>query len=234
MDDIKVTSRAMNPLSADDDPSETFCDQSQARATTATQLFRCNEMLAAFKEIVIPKYFENRIRRGLDVWSAGCSSGEEAYSLAVVGNIELQKRKELSKCTVYGTDISVEQLKKAKRGRYLLASSSATIAPHIKDLNKFACIQDGVIQMLPVIRERVKFGKFDLRRRPRKHVFDFIVCNHVFQYYDTSSQLNFVNNFLAVLKPGGVVFIEGLTAEAERKSQLVAVDGYQKLFALAQ
>lgn len=212
---VRVSSRAMNPLSHHDDPNNTFCDQTQAKATTATQLFRSSEMLHALCDRVIPAYMERRIRKGVEIWSAGCSSGEEVYSLAVVGLNELEKRNEPARYTVFGTDISTDQLRKAKAGQYLTRSSSGTLSAYRKVLQKYALIEEDVIQMGPEVREHVKFGKFDLRCRPRQHTFDYIVCNHVFQYYDDNAQINFVRNFLAVLNPGGLLFLEGLTPRAQ-------------------
>ncbi len=227
---IRVSSRALNPLSKYDDPSKTFCCNTQAKATTATKLFRDDEMLNALKRIVIPQYFDTKIRRGLDVWSAGCSSGEEVYSLASIALYMFKRATESSKVTIFGTDISTDQLSKGKRGRYLQGSSEMTLSKYKNVLLPYAKISDGVIQMGAEIRSHVKFGKFDLRRRPRNHTFNYITCNHVFQYYDDSLQIEFVRNFLSVLKPSGILFIEGLTAEALKKSEIEQIRGYRNLF----
>jgi chemotaxis methyl-accepting protein methylase len=228
---VRVSSRAMNPLTHHDDPSATFCDSTQAKATTATQLFRSAEMLQALRDIVIPAYMQRRIRKGLDVWSAGCSSGEEVYSLAIVALHELEKLKEIpARVTVFGTDISDDQLRKAKAGQYLVNSSSGTLPAYKNILQKYAAIEGEFIQMNSLLREHVKFGKFDLRCRPRQHTFDFIVCNHVFQYYDDNAQINFVRNFIGVLNPGGLFFIEGLTARAQADAGLRKLPNTRSLF----
>ena len=229
-DSVRVSSRAMNPLTHHDDPSATFCDATQAKATTATQLFRSAEMLQALRERVIPTYMERRIRKGLDLWSAGCSSGEEPYSLAVVGLSELEKLKEPARLTIFATDISDDQLRKGKAGQYLVNSSSGTLPSYRNILAKYATIGTDIIQMGPQLRQHVKFGKFDLRCRPKSHTFDYIVCNHVFQYYDDNAQINFVRNFLAVLNPGGLLFIEGLTARAQAEAGLQKVPNTRSLF----
>lgn len=227
---VRVSSRALNPLTHHDDPSRTFCDATQARATTATQLFRDREMLAALRKIVMPGYMQRRIRKGLEIWSAGCSSGEEAYSLAIVALHELQLLKEPERLTVFGTDISAEQLSKAKSGTYLERSSSGTLAHYQPLLQRFATTEHGIVRMGAKVRGHVKFGRFDLRCRPRTHTFDYIVCNHVFQYYDDNAQANFVRNFLAVLNPGGLLFIEGLTARAQQLCSLNKLPGARCLF----
>lgn len=229
-DSVRVSSRAMNPLTHHDDPSATFCDATQAKATTATQLFRSSEMLHALRDRVIPAYMERRIRKGLEIWSAGCSSGEEAYSLAVIGLHVLERLKEPARLTVFGTDISEDQLRKAKAGQYLVNSSSGTLPAFRSILAKYADIGADIIQMNPQLRQHVKFGKFDLRCRPKQHTFDYIVCNHVFQYYDDNAQINFVRNFLAVLNPGGLLFIEGLTARAQAGAGLIKVPEARYLY----
>ena len=232
MQKLNVSSRALNPLTKKDNPLETFCDKSQAKATTATKFFRDDEMLKALKGLVIPRYLQKNIKHGLDVWSAGCSSGEEVYSLACIGLYMFKYHKERSNFTVYGTDISAEQLSKGKVGRYLKNSSSTTLDKYRQVLLPFATVSGEVIQMGREIRSAVKFGKFDLRKCPRKHTFDYISCNHVFQYYDDESQVNFAHNFISVLKPGGLIFIKGLTAYALSKIPLNAVAGYKNLYSL--
>ena len=166
----------------------------------------------------------------LRIWSAGCSSGEEAYSLAMVGLNELFRRQEPLRLTVYATDISADQLAKGKAGVYLEQSSSGTLPAYRSLLLKYATIEGGVVRMNPELRQHVKFGRFDLRRQPRLHTFDYIVCNHVFQYYDDLAQVNFVRNFCAVLNPGGLLFIEGLTARAQAQSGLQRLDGARNLY----
>ncbi len=230
MPSIRVSSRALNPLSKDDDPKNTFCVQSQAKATTATKLFRDDEMLNALKRIVVPNYMQKSFKRGLDIWSAGCSSGEEVYSLACLGLYILKHSSVPDKLTVFGTDISSDQLQKAKRGRYLRGSSATTLRKYNNVLLPFAAVDGGIVQMGEEIRSHVKFGVFDLRRRPKKHVFDYITCNHVLQYYDEDAQVDFVNNFLSVLKPNGVLFIEGLMNGAYDRSPITRVYGYKHVY----
>ena len=232
MQDFRVSSRALNPLSKDDDPKSTFCNRSQAKATTATKLFRDDEMLKVLKRLVIPRYLQKRIKPGLDIWSAGCSSGEEVYSLACLGLYTLKHAGASSRFTVFGTDISDEQLRKGKIGRYLQGSSASTLRKYNNILLPFAKVSDGVIQMGAEIRSHVKFGKFDLRRCPRKHVFDYITCNHVLQYYDDDSQEQFIRNFISVLKQGGVLFAEGMSTESYERSPLKQVYGYKNVYIL--
>ncbi len=227
----RVSSRALNPLSHHDDPSKTFCDKTQAKATTATQLFRDHEMLTILQKKIVPVYMERRIRKGLDVWSAGCSSGEEAYSLAILGLEELAKHKEPARLTVFATDISEEQLSKGKRGQYLYSTAGAgNVNRYMTQLKKYATVEGNVIQMQAKVRSHIKFGKFDLRCKPRKHTFDYIVCNHVFQYYDDDAQTHFARNFIQVLNPGGLIFIEGLTSRAQMNAGLVKEPGFRNVY----
>ncbi len=230
MSKYSVSSRALNPLSMQDDPSDTFCCKTQAKATTASKFFRNEEMLSGLKAIIIPKYLQKKSFGGLDVWSAGCSSGEEVYSLACIGLYALKLSQVKPKLTIYGTDISKDQLRKSKAGRYLKNSSASTLKKYNHILLKYATIENEVIQMGSEVKAHVKFGKFDLRARPKKHTFNYITCNHVFQYYDADAQVEFIDNFLSVLKAGGIMFIEGLSVEAYKRSQIKQVYGYKNLF----
>ncbi len=81
--DMQISCRATNPLSLDDDLGKVFLDENQAKATTATRLFRNDDLFDATKTLVAEFLAANKSGK-FSMWSTGCSSGEEVYSMAMI------------------------------------------------------------------------------------------------------------------------------------------------------
>jgi len=225
----KISFRSLNPISKDECPHGVFCDPIQAQATTATRFFRDEEIFKAIREYVYPLCKSN-FGAELQVWSAGCSSGEEPYSIAMVLHGEFYRNKLKPSYTIFGTDINSERLQEARIGSYMVHKSSY-MEPHYRKLTELFTNQNGsMMQLKDEIRSRMKYGEFDIRKCPKNHKFHYIVCNHVFQYYDESSQTDITANFCQSIRPGGVLYIEGLTAGAARTNNLRLAPGYKRLF----
>lgn len=229
-----ISFRVLNPLGPAEDPKKTFCDPHQARATTATSLFRDEEMLNAVHHIIEIRLVEERKATeqhptsfftlatsrkgkkdfpGLSIWSAGCSSGEEAYSIAIVALETFRHFRRPPIFRVFGTDIHPERIQEARAGQYLLSPAHPVRQRYRRLLESYATIEKFNVTMGDEIRRHVAFGLFDLRQRPRSHTFDLIVCNHVLQYYDREGQRQIVEHFLSVLRPRGILFLEGLMSD---------------------
>lgn len=222
-----VSSRAMNPLGHDEDVKAIFCDHEQARATTATRLFRDEEMLHALETLLLKPHIRQGKTGDLHIWSAGCSSGEEPYSLAMVGAALFAKAGMPPRLRVFGTDISHEQIRRAHNAVYSIPQRHNRYTPLVE---RYTVREGGRLRIADPIRRLVKCGIFDLRTPPRRHTFHFIVCNHVLQYYDQPAQLRILRNFFRVLRPGGYLFLEGLTASTIQPSGLIPVPGFRQIF----
>jgi len=143
------------------------------------------------------------------VWSAGCSSGEEPYTLAMV-LAEFAERHRPFSSMVLGTDICTEVLEHAKRAIY----TEASIAPVPPDLLPKYVLRSkdrsrGLVRIAPSIRSRVRFRRLNFLdgdfavREP----IDAIFCRNVFIYFDRRTQEQILNRFLKHLMPGGFVFL---------------------------
>lgn len=239
-----ISFRAMDPLAHGEDPSKTFCAADQAKATTATRLFRNEPMFKALRERALPVFLERAGRGGgaggggrpggsgnaiFSLWSAGCSGGHETYSLAMECAAALWPHR--LDFAGFGTDINQERIAEARAGRFLAKYLSYQSARY-RDLTlRFTAPEGEWLRVDPQVRGRLRFGLFDLKQRPRRHTFDFIVCNHVLQYYEAAAQRGFGENMLAVLRPGGLLYLEGLTLAAREALPLTPVAGYTNLFA---
>ncbi|WP_272978231.1 CheR family methyltransferase [Idiomarina baltica] len=163
--------------------------------------------------------------RPLRIWSAGCSSGEEPYTIAMVmeefarqhGDVDYQ---------ITATDISKECLFKAQRGIY----PSARIEPVSETLRKRYLLRskDSSKQLIKVsdaLRRRVSFSDFNFITGDFSQfkLFDVIFCRNVMIYFDAAQRARLLNLFRQQLVMGGVFFLglsEGISAERNQFEQL--------------
>ncbi|MBN2712488.1 MAG: hypothetical protein JXR97_08685 [Planctomycetes bacterium] len=225
-----VSSRAMNPLTSGEQPHDIFCDNTQTAATTATQLFRNPEMFAILSRKVIPEYLASQTATQLSIWSAGCSNGAEAYSLAMVAAQTLSALESGKRYSVFGTDINPERIAEGRKGVYLLPAIRSLTDEYRHILNAYALVKRSEVTISEEIKICTKLGLFDIRNRPKKHTFNYIVCNHVLQYYDTSGQIEIISNLKGALRRGGYMYLEGITDKTVAGSGIVKIAGYTKLF----
>ncbi|PXW95506.1 chemotaxis protein methyltransferase CheR [Sphaerotilus hippei] len=138
------------------------------------------------------------------VWSAASSSGEEAYSIAMV----LAEHRGLQGWEVIGTDLSTAMVARARQGLYPLERARDT-APA---LLKRWCLKgqgryDGQLLVCKELRERVRFGNANLTRDlPDIGQFDVIFLRNVLIYFDPAGKVDIVRRVLTRLKPGGFLY----------------------------
>ncbi len=226
---MKISCRATNPLSLQDDLNKVFLDENQAKATTATRLFRNDDLFDATRRIV-GDYLANGRAGTFGMWSTGCSSGEEVYSMAMVALGEFEKNRRQPTMEAYGTDINQNRIMEARQGIYLRPSKDAFAQNYWVLLNKFAECEGSEVYMGDLLRKVCKFTLFDMRQKPKKHTFHFIVCNHVLQYYDAPGQNVIIGNLKAVLKQGGYLYLEGCTAQGMEGLSLEKLPNTSNLF----
>jgi chemotaxis protein methyltransferase CheR len=149
---------------------------------------------------------ENNIRitktNELRVWSAGCSTGEEPYTLAMVLKEWLPSEIAIK---ILATDVSERTLAFAQKGAY-----SATIK---KDMDQFYLLsyfnhsEEGY-EVKPELKELITFRSFNLMEPfPLQNNFDMIFCRNVMIYFDIKTQQELITKFYDVLTLGGILFI---------------------------
>ena len=228
-DGVCISCRATNPISIQDDLGGIFLDEQQAKATTATRLFRNNELFSAIAKVVLPAFFAAR-RTKFSLWSTGCSSGEEVYSLAMIALNEFERAGRQPRIEAFGTDINPNRILEGRKGVYIRPSRDALSQNCWRLLEKYAEISARGVRMGPRLRSVCRFTIFDMRKRPKNHAFFFIVCNHVLQYYDAPGQRHIIENLKAVLNPGGFLYLEGITEQGLAGSGLVKRDDNPYLY----
>src|SRR5581483_8441729 len=190
-----------------DPRAETEFDQIYDLVTTnETYFFREPAQLAAFIEEIIPDVLSQKPVKKVRIWSAGCSSGEEPYSIAML----LEEAGWYSKAAfeIFASDINQQVLQKARRGQYRESAFRSTEAT-LRD-KYFVREADGSWKVKDEVRNRVSFGRLNLYDEARVSLLghlDIIFCRNVIIYFDDASKRVVVTNFYNRLVDGGYLLL---------------------------
>lgn len=163
-----------------------------------SEFFRNPNRWESFEKDILPYFINNN--EHLKIWSAGCSTGEEPYTIAII----LSKYMPLSNISVLATDIDDNVLSRAKKGFYT-EDALKNVPQEVKDEYFIATDLGYVIH--DHIRNAVKFRKHNLLADPYGKNFDFIVCRNVLIYFVEEARDRVYQNFSDSLKQGGVLFV---------------------------
>jgi chemotaxis protein methyltransferase CheR len=176
--------------------------------TNETYFFRERNQLRALFEEILPQLSMQREggeKPALSIWSAGCSSGEEPYSivmLALEAGIEMGRD-----LRVYASDISRRMLNKARRGVYRPASFRDT-EPCVKE--KYFVEKDGLWRISDEIKRHVVFTHLNLLDRGRISLLgtmDVILCRNVIIYFNLETKREVIRTFSEKLRAGGYLLL---------------------------
>lgn len=180
-----------------------------AIATNLTSFFREPVHFDYLTEAVLPEIFASpRTSLRVRFWSAGCSTGEEPYSLAMTLLKYLPKLAGID-IKILGTDISTRVLKQATRGIYSPDRVKSIPALGLNTFfDKFKQEDGAYYQVKDSVRKLITFRQLNLMDPfPLKEIFDVIFCRNVMIYFDRAHQASLVNKFYHCLKPGGFLLI---------------------------
>ena len=176
--------------------------------TNETYFFRESFQLKAFTDEIIPELIKIKAARGdrsLRIWSAGCSTGEEPYTIAML----LSDMPEIRGCNIeiIGTDISQKVLQHARRAVY---SSSSFRATEDLQLQLFFNRQDDGYKVKDSIREQVTISHLNLFDTNRMFVLgkmDIVFCRNVIIYFDQAAKKRVIESFHSTLYDGGFLLL---------------------------
>jgi chemotaxis protein methyltransferase CheR len=176
--------------------------------TNETYFFRESFQLKAFTDEIIPELIKTKAASGsrtLRIWSAGCSTGEEAYTIAML----LHGIKELRgwNIDIIGTDISQRVLQHARRAVYGKSSFRATDEEYVK---RFFVEQDDGLKVCDEIRNLVTISHlnlFDSNRMIMLGKMDLIFCRNVIIYFDLAAKKRVVESYFNSLSDGGYLLL---------------------------
>lgn len=199
--------------------------------TNHTYFMREVDHFYYFRNEVLPYLLKTVRNRDLRIWSAGCSSGEEPYTLAMLIDELLGPSKPQWETKLLATDISPKVLEMAATGIY--SNENIAMIPAAWKLNYF----EKQSPEASVIKDRIKhdviFRKFNLMSEvfPFKRKFHTIFCRNVMIYFDEITKRTLIHKFYDILENGGYLFIglsESLVRD-ETKFQCVAPSVYRKV-----
>lgn len=165
-----------------------------------SNFFRNAERFDDLQARILPELLTTR--KVLKVWSAGCSAGQEPYSIAII-------LKELTPATrhyILATDVSKAMLRVAKKGVYI-EEDMKEVKPLI--LSKYFTKETGKYILNSSIKEMVQFKAHNLLSDPYETDFDLIICRNVMIYFTDEAKSRVFTGFYNSLRPGGVLFIGG-------------------------
>ncbi|MGN6104490.1 MAG: CheR family methyltransferase, partial [Kofleriaceae bacterium] len=179
-----------------------------------TYFFRHAEQLAAFAEVALP----DRLRAttgSVHVLSAGCSSGEEPYTLAMLARGQPEGA---ARVVVRGVDVNEAALVHAARGRYSAWSLRALPA----SLERWFVRRSRDIELSPEIRGAVTFERRNLAEGPAwpPVLYDIVFCRNVLIYFTEEATRDLLARLVAMLAPGGYLFLGHSEILRERSGEL--------------
>jgi len=192
----------------------------EAMTTHETLFFRDMAPFDALKTEVIPPLLELRkATRKLTFWSAAASSGQEAYSLAM---LLLEMGLESWNIQILGTDLSEQILARAREGRYMQIEVNRGLPA--TSLVKYFDRRGLDWQLKDRVRRMVSFEQFDLRKSMRtKGPFDVIFCRNVLIYFDAETKKQILRELRGALFPGGHLILGGAESTLNLDNQFKRV-----------
>ena len=169
-----------------------------------TGFFRDPEAWSYLERELLPEMLAASRHDEIRVWSAGCSTGEEAYSLAMVFGELLGVEESVRRVKIYATDVDGDALRDARSGAYP-AKAIEPISQRLRDkyfeqdMDHFVFRQD--------LRRRVIFGRHDLTRDAPISRLDLLVCRNTLMYFNSETQAQIIDRFRFALRDTGHVFL---------------------------
>ena len=196
-----------------------------------TDFFRDRDVFDALSSRVFPEIIAGKLLDGVSrirVWSAGCSTGEETYSIAIL-LLELLRREGIVlKPKIYGTDISEEACRFAKEGTYAERRACGVPGRLVK---RYFEMDGSSCQVAQQVRKHVKFQVHDLFSRPPFSALDLIVCRNVLIHFNQQARSAVLTNFHSVMNPDGMLVLgksEAITGPELSMFQLI--DARSKIY----
>ena len=181
-------------------------------STNLTSFYRENNHFD-FLNKVLPEWIKRKKKAGdniFRIWSAGCSTGEESYTIAFTMLPHVSEAANMG-LKILATDLSTDVLRKASEGVYRLDRMS-DVPANVKK-NYFVADQSvknhKMVRVHPDIKALITFRRFNLMNNqfPFKNQFDYVFCRNVMIYFDKPTQETLVAKYYRFLKPGGYLFI---------------------------
>ena len=199
-----------------------------------TSFFRDPEAWDVLRQQAIPQLFENRVVGGaIRAWVPGCSTGEEAYSLAMVMQEAMDEAKFEQKfiIQIFATDLDRDAIEKARLG-YFEASIKADVSE--ERLKRFFVLEDSGYRVRREIREMVIFASQNLIMDPPFTKMDILCCRNLLIYLTAEVQKKLILLFHYSLKPSGILFQGSAETIGEHANIFTSLSAKFRIFQRAE
>lgn len=208
-------------------------DITEAMTTNESSFFRDQKPFDQFKAVVLPHLLANRAaKRTFRIWSAACSSGQEAYSLAMMLNEEGPKLAGW-RIEIVGTDLSTEMVNKARAGLYTQFEVQRGLP--ITMLVKYFKQVGDKWQLNDEIRQKVQYKEYNLLTdlTPLGQ-FDVIFCRNVLIYFDQPTKGKVLEAMAKLLPPDGILYLGGAETVLGITDKFKPMEGQRGLYILSK
>lgn len=193
-----------------------------------TSFFRDPEVFQKLKETVYPEIIKDKgIEKPIRIWIAGCSSGEEVYSIIISFLEFLGDQTPQYSIQAFGTDVSEKMLEVARSGFYTEKDLKGLSAAH---LDRYFNKVDGGYKISPAVRGLCLFVKHDLARDPPFSKIDLVSCRNVLIYFEHALQNRIISNFHYCLKQPGFLLLGRTETIASHQPLFFRSDKSNKIF----
>lgn len=212
------------------DPSE-YPRLWDALTINVTGFFRNPETYAAVQERVFPALAgEAKAGGPLVIWSAGCSSGEEPYSVAILWQEYCAAHPVARQVRIVATDIDAESLRRAAAGLYG-KSSFNELPPRL--LSRYFAAQGEQYRLDPAIKAMVEFRRAELMEPAPFNGVDLVLCRNALIYFSRAAQDTVFGHFAAALRPGGFLVLGKVeTLLGQSKERFTPFDVKERIYRL--
>jgi len=187
-----------------------------------TGFFRDTEAYESLRTRILPKYMQNwDPANPFRVWVAGCSTGEEAYSIAIVFYEYLEKAKTRPTLQIFASDISEPSLQRARSAVYPESIAKDVSRDRLK--RYFERLEGGGYRIAKWIRDTCLFSRHDITADPPFAKIDMVSCRNLLIYFTAELQKQVVPILHYSLNPGGILWL----------GRSETISGFGNLFALA-
>jgi two-component system, chemotaxis family, CheB/CheR fusion protein len=171
-----------------------------------TDFYRDTDLFIYLREHLLPSLIEESRSKNneLRLWSSGCATGEEAYSLAILVSELLGDDHDQFTVRIFATDLDPDAVAFARRGVYP-ASALKNLSPELQE--RYFTRLDSAFELRKKVRGMVIFGQHDLGQRAPFPRIDLVLCRNVLIYFTTELQRRALQLFAFALRPGGYLVL---------------------------
>ena len=197
---------------------------------SVTNFFRNSKTFDQVQDIVIPKLFKNRsLDDTLRVWVIGCSTGEEAYSIAILLQEYMENLEQKFKVQIFATDIDKHNIEQARRGVYPASISTDITSERLKKFFTYNSEND-IYRVNKDIRDTIVFSEQDVIRDPPFSKIDLLSCRNLLIYMDKEIQKHLIHLFHYSLKTGGYLLLGSSESIKEYSNLFDTIDHRTKIY----